>query len=63
MTDDQKRIQVLEDIIYNIDFACRCCVHPEDAVRTIHNLTMLAKIPYVIGPQQGVGHGVQVGES
>ncbi len=53
MTDEHKRIQELEELIYNMDFACRCCVDPADAVRTIRNLTVVANLPSVMSRQPG----------
>ena len=42
-----QRVGELEGIVYNIDFACRACVHPQDAVRVIQDLCAAASIPAV----------------
>ena len=44
------RIEELEDLIYQIDFACRAAPNPEEAIRIIHPLCLLANIPSVVGP-------------
>lgn len=42
-----EREQELSELLYNIDFACRATVNPQDAVRVIQELCASANIPAI----------------
>ena len=47
MTDTEKRVRELQDIIYAIDFTCRASSTATEAVRLIRDLCRAAKVPGV----------------